>query len=76
MLTTSPSLPIPAFSAFVENVKPVDQSITINNSKANNLTAANTFDPVTVNALDNQGNNLSSHGRFDLAITFYDKALD
>ena len=76
MLTTLPSLPIPASSAFVENVKPVDQSIITNNSKAGNLTAANTLNPITdVNALDNQGNNLSSHGRFDLAITFYDKAL-
>ena len=60
----------------MENVKPVDQSIISNNSKADNLTAANTLNSITdVNALDNQGNNLSSHGRFDLAITFYDKAL-
>ena len=60
----------------MENVKPVDQSVITNNSEAGNLTAPNTLNPITdVNALDNQGNNLSSHGRFDLAITFYDKAL-
>ncbi len=74
-LLISLSLPISVFSSLPQKVTPNGHS-TINKSEIENLTIADAAIPtIDSKTLDNIGNNLSSQGKYKLALTFYDRAL-
>lgn len=69
------TLPISVSSYLPQKVTPSGQS-TINVSEIENLIIADVAIPtIDSKTLDNIGNNLSSQGKFKLALTFYEKAL-
>ena len=69
------SLPISMSSSSPKKVTSTGHSTT-NKSEIENLTIADAAIPtIDSKTLDNIGNNLSSQGKYKLALTFYDRAL-
>lgn len=68
------SLPISVSSSLPQKVTPSGHS-TINISEIENPIADAAIPTIDSKTLDNIGNNLSSQGKYKLALTFYDRAL-
>ena len=74
-LLISLSLPISVSYSLPQKVTSTGHSTT-NKSEIENLTIADAAIPtIDSKTLDNIGNNLSSQGKYKLALTFYDRAL-